>query len=125
MQPLDYVNVIVKAIHSGMECKKNGLRLGEHKITVGTYNITLTVFEDLIDKVVIGNTYGEVLIRRVSALLDDLSLLTSRIVILRDVSPPFSGKILMVDIVAKRKQNGLVSVQLHQLLKMSWCKREV
>ena len=53
MQPLDYVNVIFKAIHSGMEC---------NKITNGTCNITLTVFEDLIDKVVIGNTYGEVLI---------------------------------------------------------------
>ena len=50
---------------------------------------------------------GEVLTRRVSALLDDLSLFASRIVILRDVSPPFSGKILMVlvHIVAKRKIN--------------------
>ena len=44
---------------------------------------------------------SEVLTRRVSALLDDLSLFASRIVILRDVSPPFSGKILMVHIVAK------------------------
>ena len=50
---------------------------------------------------------SEVLTRRVSALLDDLSLFASRIVILRDVSPTFSGKILMVlvHIVAKRKIN--------------------
>ena len=47
---------------------------------------------------------SEVLTRRVSALLDDLALFASRIVILRDVSRPFSGKILMVHIVAKRKK---------------------
>ena len=33
---------------------------------------------------------SEVLTRRMSALLNDLSLFASRIVILRDVSPPFS-----------------------------------
>ena len=70
---------------------------------------------------------SEVLTRRVSALLDDLSLFASRIVFLRDVSPPFSGKILMVHIVAKREGKKMVwSVfKLYQLLKMSWCKREV
>ena len=62
---------------------------------------------------------SEVLTRRVSALLDDLSLFASRIVFLRDVSPPFSGKILMVHIVAKRegKKNGLVSVQITSAVK--------
>ena len=64
-------------------------------------------------------TISEVLTRRVSALLDDLSLFASRIVFLRDVSPPFSGKILMVHIVAKRegKKNGLVSVQITSAVK--------
>ena len=68
---------------------------------------------------------SEVLTRRVSALLDDLSLFASRIVFLRDVSPLFSGKILMVHIVAKREGKFWSVFKLHQLLKMSWCKREV
>ena len=62
---------------------------------------------------------SEVLTRRVSTLLDDLSLFASRIVFLRDVSPPFSGKIFRVHIVAKRegKKNGLVSVQITSAVK--------
>ena len=52
---------------------------------------------------------SEVLTRRVSALLDDMSLFALRIVILRDVSHYFSGKILMVHIVAKRKEKKVWS----------------
>ena len=53
---------------------------------------------------------GEVLTRRVSALLDDPSLFASRIVILRDVSPPFSGKNIEGSHRRKKKEKMVWSV---------------